>query len=196
VGIVGNIQAWKGQAVVVEAVREAKAFLPDIHCLIVGGIHRNGVDYARDLRRLVEERGLQKNVIFTGFRDDVADLVNAMDILIHASVTPEPFGRVILEGMALGKPVIATNLGGVPEFVKDGVTGRLVPAGDPRALADAILELLRDRTYRERLGDNARKEVQRRFVVQRHVEEIVDAYSRLGLSGPGPRPNPADNGRG
>jgi glycosyltransferase involved in cell wall biosynthesis len=179
VGIVGNVQDWKGQAVVVEAIREVRAVLPEIRCLIVGGVHRNGVEYARDLQRFVEEHELQRHVICTGTRDDVADLVAAMDILIHASINPEPFGRVILEGMALGKAVIATNLGGVPEFVQDGVTGRLVPPGDHRALARAVLELLGDAAYREQLGSNGRQEAQRRFVIQHHVEEVTDAYAGL-----------------
>ena len=181
VGIVGNIQDWKGQGVVIEAIREVRVVLPEIRCLIVGGVHRNGTEYARELHRFVEKQGLQQHVIFTGFRKDVANLVAAMDIVIHASVHPEPFGRVILEGMALGKAVIATNIGGVPEFVQDGATGRLVPPGDPRTLARAIVELLEDAVHLERLGNNGRQEVQRRFIVQGHVEEIAAAYDSLGL---------------
>ena len=184
VGIVGNIQGWKGQAVVVEAIREVKAVIPDIRCLIIGGVHRNGTDYAREIHRFVEEQGLEKNVIFTGFRDDVADLVAALDIVIHASVTPEPFGRVILEGMALGKPVIATNIGGVPEFVQHGVTGKLVPPADSKALAEAIMELLGDPVQRQRLGDNGRLEARQRFTVERHVQEVCNAYTSLGFRRP------------
>jgi glycosyltransferase involved in cell wall biosynthesis len=178
VGIVGNIKAWKGQAVVVEAIREVKTVLPDIYCLIVGEVQQNG--YARDIHKFVEEHGLQKNVIFTGFREDIAELMSAMDIVIHASVKPEPFGRVILEGMTLGKAVIATNLGGVPEFVQDSVTGRLVPPSDSRALAAVIVELIRDSAQRQRLGHNARQQIHQRFSMQHHVEEITSAYSLLG----------------
>ncbi|MGH7827787.1 MAG: glycosyltransferase family 4 protein [Candidatus Binatia bacterium] len=181
VGIIGNIQAWKGHAVVVEAINEVRSVLPEIRCLIVGGVHRNGAQYAADINRFVQQHGLQSNVIFTGFRDDVADLVAALDVVIHASVTPEPFGRVILEAMTLGKPVIATNIGGVPEFVQDLITGRLVPPGDFHALAAAIVELLGDSVLRERLGSNARHEVHQRFTMQRHVEEIAGAYASLGI---------------
>lgn len=184
VGIVGNIQAWKGQAVVVEAIREVRAVLPEVRCLIVGGVHRSGTEYAQELHRFVEEHGLKNNVIFTGFRDDVADLVATMDVVIHASVGPEPFGRVILEAMALGKPVIATNIGGVPEFVQHGVTGQLVPPCDSKALAEAMVELLRDPLQRDRLGNNARLEVRQRFTVERHVQEVCNAYTHLGFSWP------------
>jgi len=184
VGIVGNIQRWKGQAVVLEAVREVRSVMPEIRCLIVGGVHRGGAEYAQELYRYVEEHGLNNNVIFTGFRNDIEDVVSTMDVIIHASINPEPFGRVILEGMALGKPVIATDIGGVPEFVQHGVTGQLVPPRDPKALADAIVELLRDRLRRDRLGNNGRLAVLQRFTVQRHVQEVCNAYTHLGFSGP------------
>ena len=184
VGIVGNIQAWKGQAVVVEAIREVEAVLPEVCCLIVGGVHRSGTEYAQELHRFVEKHGLKNNVIFTGFRDDVADLVATMDVVIHASVGAEPFGRVILEAMALGKPVIATNIGGVPEFVQHGVTGQLVPPCDPRALGEAMVELLRNPLQRNRLGNNGRLEVRQRFTVQRHVQEVCNAYTHLGFRRP------------
>lgn len=184
VGIVGHVQGWKGQAVVIEAIHRVRAIIPEIRCLIVGGVHRNGVQYAEESRRFVEEHGLERNVIFTGFRDDVPNVVGALDILIHASIAPEPFGRVILEGMALGKPVIATDIGGVLELVEDGVTGRLVPPGDPEALATALLELLGDTGLRERLGSNGRIQVLGRFTVEQHVRQICDLYARLGFRRP------------
>lgn len=184
VGIVGNIQHWKGQAVVVEAIREVRAVVPEIRCLMVGGVHRNGAVYAQDLKRSIAGHDLQSHVICTGVREDVADLMAAMDIVIHASVAPEPFGRVILEGMALGKAVIATNIGGVPEFVQDTVTGRLVPPSDPQALARTIRELLGDAAYREQLGHQGRQEVRRRFDIQHHVEEITHAYASLRVGCP------------
>jgi glycosyltransferase involved in cell wall biosynthesis len=189
VGIVGNIQRWKGQAIVLEAVREVKSFNPEIRCLIVGGVHREGAEYAQELYRYVEEHGLKNNVIFTGFRDDIADLVATMDIVIHASVNPEPFGRVILEAMALGKPVIATDIGGVPEFVQHGVTGQLVPPRNPKALAQAMVELLQNPCRRDSLGSNGRLAVHQRFTVRRHVEEVCNAYTHLGFSSPDLHPS-------
>jgi glycosyltransferase involved in cell wall biosynthesis len=184
VGIVGNIQRWKGQAIVLAAVRDVRSIMSEIRCLIVGGVHQAGAEYAQDLHRYVEEHGLKNNVIFTGFRDDIPDLLAIMDVVIHASVSPEPFGRVIMEAMSLGKPVIATDIGGVPEFVQHGVTGRLVPPCDPKALAEAMAELLRDPLERNRLGNNGRLEVRQRFSVQRHVQEVCNAYRHLGFSGP------------
>jgi glycosyltransferase involved in cell wall biosynthesis len=149
--------------------------------VLVGGMHRNGKTYAQDIHRFVEKHALQSQVIFAGSRGDVADLMVAMDIVVHASIRPEPFGRVILEGMALGKAVIATDMGGVPEFVQNGVTGRLVPPNNHRLLARAIVELLEDPAYRKRLGQNGREEVEQRFVMQRHVRDVTEAYG--GLAG-------------
>jgi glycosyltransferase involved in cell wall biosynthesis len=83
--------------------------------------------------------------------------------------------------MALGKAVIATDMGGVPEFVQNGVTGRLVPPNNHRLLARAIVELLEDPAYRKRLGQNGREEVEQRFVMQRHVRDVTEAYG--GLAG-------------
>jgi glycosyltransferase involved in cell wall biosynthesis len=187
IGIVGNIQHWKGQLTVLEALREIASVLPDIRCLVVGGVHRDGVEYAQTLYRYVEDNVLGSRVIFTGFRDDVANLLATMDVVIHASVSPEPFGRVILEAMALGKAVIATDIGGVPEFVQHGVNGKLVPPRDSKTLAKAILELLRNPVRRDRLGANGRSTVHRRFAVQQHVEQVCEAYSRLELNGGQPR---------
>jgi glycosyltransferase involved in cell wall biosynthesis len=181
VGIVGNIRYWKGQEIVVEAMHEVRRRFPEIRCLIVGGVHPTSQGYARRIRDYIDQHGLHQHVIFTGFRNDVADMIAAMDVVIHASVTPEPFGRVILEGMALGKPVIATNLGGVPEFVLDGTTGKLVPPGDARALAESMSALLGDAALRERLGHQARCEVNRRFSVQCHVDAMLAAYARIGV---------------
>ena len=112
-GIAGNIQEWKGQHVLVEAMASSPRS-PDVHCVIVGGVHRAGEGYAASCSARIAALGLAQRVHFIGFRDDIPDVMNAWDVVVHASVRPEPFGRVILEGMLLGKPVIATAAGGVP----------------------------------------------------------------------------------
>jgi glycosyltransferase involved in cell wall biosynthesis len=97
---------------------------------------------------------------------------------------------VILEGMALGKAVVATNIGGVPETMEDGVTGRLVPPGDPKALATALLGLLGNAGVRERLGRNGRSQVLERFTIEHHVRQICGAYTQLGFAPPELRSGP------
>jgi len=178
-GIVGGIQEWKGQAVAVEAFARARALRPEIRLLVVGGVHRAGREYSRQLEETVRQLGLEGAVTFTGHRSDVADVIDALDVLVHASVRPEPFGRVILEGMLLGKPVIASAAGGVPEFVAEGRTGFLVPPGDAEALAARMRLLATDDALRRRVGAEARVEARERFSLRRHVDAMSALYDSI-----------------
>ncbi len=178
VGVVGNIQPWKGQHVLLEAMVEVVRSHPDAVALIVGGAHRSGRAYADGLRAYVAEHRLERNVVFTGSRDDVGDVMNCMDVVAHTSVRGEPFGRVIIEGMCVGKPVVATRAGGVPEFVKDGENGLLVPAGDAAALADVLRRLFDDPGLRERLSQGALRAV-RDFSGEHHVDQVTQIYDRI-----------------
>ncbi len=175
-GIVGGIQEWKGQAVVVEAFARLRPRLPNLRCFIVGGVHRAGREYAARLEQRVAELGLSDGIAFLGFRRDVPDIVNALDIVVHASVRPEPFGRVILEGMLLGRPVIAAADGGVLELVEDGRTGCLVPPGDVAALAEKIFVLATQPELRARIGRCGQSWAVRRFSLQAHVEAMTGLY--------------------
>ena len=178
VGVVGNIQEWKGQRVLLEAMVEIVKTHPKAVALVVGAAHRSGRNYADGLRRFVEKNGLARNVIFTGERADVGDVMNGMDVVAHTSVRGEPFGRVIIDGMCVGKPVVATRAGGVPEFVSDGDNGLLVPAGVAQALADVLRKLFDDADLRRELSEGALEAV-KRFSVEHHVEEITAIYHRV-----------------
>jgi glycosyltransferase involved in cell wall biosynthesis len=177
VGVVGNIQEWKGQKVLIEALDLLKAARPRLVALLVGGTHRSGEAYAESLKRLVASRGLGSRVVWTGARPDVPDLMNAMDVVAHTSVRGEPFGRVIIEGMATGKPVVATRAGGVPEFVHDGEDAILVPPGDAAALAACLDRLLGDRSAREKLAAGARVSAGR-FALARHAAAMTEVFER------------------
>jgi glycosyltransferase involved in cell wall biosynthesis len=178
IGIVGNIQEWKGQHVLLEAMVAVVRAYPQAVALVVGGAHRSGRAYADSLRRFVAEHGLTNNVVFTGARQDVPDVMNAMDVIVHSSVRGEPFGRVIIEGMSVGRPVIATRAGGVPEFVHDGVDGLLVQPGDAAELSRVLIGLLEDADLRRRLSDGAERAVQN-FSLEHHVEQMTALYDRI-----------------
>ncbi len=178
VAISGNIQEWKGQLVLVEALGRLRDSNPDVQCVILGGVHRAGEAYAQHLRQRIAELGLVERVHFLGFRDDVPDLVNAVDIVVHASIRPEPFGRVILEGMLAGKLVIASDAGGVRELIDDGRTGFLATPGDDAELAESLARALADPPAAAALGAAARREAQQRFSLSRHVEEMCGVYER------------------
>jgi glycosyltransferase involved in cell wall biosynthesis len=171
VGIVGHVQGWKGQLLVAEAVARARRNLPALRCLIVGGVHRLGAEYAERLKERVAAPDLAGHVVLTGARPDVAACMDAMDVVIHAS-NREPFGRVLLEAMAAGRPVVAPREGGPLEIVVDGETGVLVPPRDPDALATAIVTLLNDPARRAAMARAARTRAAAVFDIRGHVQAV------------------------
>ncbi len=180
IGIAGNIQEWKGQRVLVEALGRLGANT-NAHLVVAGGVHRAGEVYAAELRERIAALGLTGRVHLAGFREDIPDVMNAWDVVVHASVRPEPFGRVILEGMLLGKPVIATAAGGVPELVATGRTGYLVPPGDIGALADCLSHVLADPQASRAIGAQARDWAREQFSLSRHVAEMSAIYDQARI---------------
>jgi glycosyltransferase involved in cell wall biosynthesis len=188
VGIVGHLQRWKGQLVVAEAVARARRQHPDLRCLIVGGVHKMGEDYAAELQARVSAPDLAGHAILTGARRDVPACMDAMDIVIHSSTRPEPFGRVLIEAMALGRPLIAPREGGPLEVVVDGTTGLLVTPRDPDALAAAIVALVGDGDRRRAMGRAARERIDRVFDIRHHVHAIEDLFDDILGDPPAARP--------
>jgi glycosyltransferase involved in cell wall biosynthesis len=178
VGVVGNIQPWKGQHVLVQAINGLLPEFPDLCGLIVGGVHSAGHEYAEGLRTQIKNFGLEGRVVLTGARDDVPDLMQAMTVVCHTSVRGEPFGRVIIEAMSVGRPVVATRAGGVPEFVAEGVDGLLVTPGDVAELEQALRSLLGDPEKLERLRAGA-VAAAGRFGIDRQVEEVSALYEQI-----------------
>ena len=125
---------------------------------------------------MAAELGIEKIVGFTGFVDDSASALRALDIVVHASTQPEPFGLAIAEGMACGKPVIVSAAGGAIEIVKDGVDALTHPPGDAGALADCIVKLAQDSGLRNRIGVAARASAERQFSRERVVAEMLPIY--------------------
>jgi glycosyltransferase involved in cell wall biosynthesis len=179
IGIVGRIVPWKGHKVFLQADKLVRKRRPHTKFLIVGDTANGKNQYSKGIKRLTQQLGLGESVIFTGFRSDVPEILSAMDILVHASTLPEPFGLTIIEAMASGKPVVATNGGGVPEILVNGVTGRLVPMNDVDALADAIVELLDDPEKRRAMGKAGRERVKKYFSVETFVQNLSDQYLDL-----------------
>lgn len=123
----------------------------------------------------VRQLQISKKVIFLGDRSDVPELMNAFDTFILSSVT-EGISLTLLEAMATGLPVVATNVGGNPEVVVDGVTGILVPPKDPEKMAEAIIRLLQNRELAKQMGDAGRKRVEEKFSLERMVREYENIY--------------------
>jgi glycosyltransferase involved in cell wall biosynthesis len=193
IGITANVNPWKGQDVLVRAVAELVADFPRLGCLVVGGIVRGADEYLRGMEAFIASRRLEKHVRFVGARSDIADIVGALDVLVHASTRPEPFGRVLIEGMALGKPIVATAGGGVPEIVVDGETGLLVPQGDVGAMAAALRRLLGDAALRDRFGAAGARRAREHFSLGSYVPGVEAVYAAV-LAGAA-RPAAAPAGR-
>lgn len=179
VGLVGRISPWKGQHIFLRAAAEVHKQIPAARFQIIGSAMFAEHDYEREVRALATELGLDGVVEFTGFRSDVPCLIADLDLLVHASTTGEPFGQVVIEGMAAGKAVVATRGGGVPEIVVDGETGLLVPMSDAPAMAAAILRLLSDAALRERMGRAGRQRVRDRFTLQHTAAAVQSIYAEL-----------------
>lgn len=177
-GIFGRVVDWKGQLEFVQAALAAMERDDRLRGIIVGGISDGSQGYMDRIRAAIERSRFSERFVLTGYRSDVEALYAAIDILVHASISPEPFGMVIPEAMAAGRPVIATDAGGPREIVTPGEDGMLVPMGDVTALRDAMLELSGDPDLRRRMGERARQSA-RRFAIERNASEVRRVYDDL-----------------
>jgi glycosyltransferase involved in cell wall biosynthesis len=177
VGIVGRLAAWKGQHVFLDAF--ATAFRGTAARARVVGSALFGEDaYAESLHELADKLGIGGQTEFRGFREDVWSELAELDVLAHCSIAPEPFGQVVLEGMAAGLPVVATDAGGPAELIANEVDGLLVPPNDADALAAALERLARDPALRARLGAAARQR-SRAFNPADAAAQILAVYEEL-----------------
>lgn len=189
IGLVGRISPWKGQEVFLRAAHAVRSVYPDVRFRIIGAALFGETEYETSLHQLCSELGLNDIVEFTGFSADIPAAIAELDILVHASTRAEPFGQVIIEGMAAGKPVIATDGGGAREIIERGRSGLLVPMGDATAMADAIGVLLADPSRAEDLARGGRERVHQSFSITATAAAVLAVYRKLaGLH----QPSPAD----
>ena len=176
--IVGNVAALvphKGQKHLIEAAAQVVRQVPDARFVIAG----EG-ELRQSLEHQIKHLGLEKHVVLAGFRPDVLSVHKSFDIFVMSSVT-EGLGTSILDAMAAGRPVVATTAGGIPEIVRDGETGLLVPPRDEKALASAIVTLLKDEALRRRMGAAGLALAHARFSAERMVQETVAVYERVAV---------------
>ncbi|MPZ18553.1 MAG: glycosyltransferase [Luteitalea sp.] len=178
VGLFGRLGEWKGQDVALEAM----CHLPDVRLLLVGDALFGEERYRAALRTQVTRLGLTDRVRFLGFRSDVPRLMRLVQAVLHTSKAPEPFGRVIVEGMLAERPVVATRAGGVEEILEDGVTGILVSPGDPVELATAVRDLLANPQRANELGKAARRSAKARFSVDTMVRGMTEYMEEVVYS--------------
>ena len=185
IGTCSRLFRWKGQRELIEAVALLIPEIPNLQVLIVGEddtrANPGGKSFLAELEVLVAEKGLEKNVIFTGFRRDIPRLMNAFDIYAMPSFE-EPLGMVYLEAMALGKPVVAYNNGGVPEIVEDNITGLLSEPYNIGTLAHSLRTLALNPALRQKMGAAGRERVLRESTPKQMCTRMEQVY-RVILSG-------------
>ena len=181
-----RLQEGKGVHVFLDAAVQVARAAPAARFLVVGGaLFGLEQDYGTRLREQADRAGLAAATIFTGFRPDVYRFLAGADVIVHGAIRPDAFPTVLLEAMALGKPVVATDLGGPREIVEDGVTGFLVPPAEPAPLARAILALLDDPALRRRMGDAGAARFRARFQAVRMAREFEALYEGAVRDGGG-----------
>jgi L-malate glycosyltransferase len=183
-GVVAQLSPWKGQDTAIETLRILREEGVDAHLLLIGSAkfvaratRFDNEAYVAGLHKLVADVGLQDYVSWMGEREDVPELVRALDVLLLPS-WEEPFGRALIEAMALGVPVVATNIGGPPEIIEDGREGYLVAPGDAGAWAQAIHRIVDNPKRGREMGDAGRRRVKEAFSVRYHVAAMLDVYER------------------
>jgi glycosyltransferase involved in cell wall biosynthesis len=175
VGAFGRLTPWKGHHVLLEALPH----LPGAHVLLVGEATPEEQAYVRALRQKCKDLRVEDRVHFAGFRQDIPQLMRLSDVVAHTSVAPEPFGRVVVEGMLARSPVVATRGGGVPEIIDDNVDGILVPPGDANALAEALRGLLMDRDKAQALAEAGHLKALQRFSLRAMLEGVTQQLQEV-----------------
>lgn len=182
VGMVARLDRWKGMDVFLKAIAICKKQRPEVQYVIVGGEIEGGKEYANELYKLAHDLHLNGIVHFAGWRygpEDMPGVYAAFDIVVHASTYPEPFGLVILEAMATGKPVVAANQGGPKEICVNQETALLVLPGVPEKLAEAILKLIQNPELARTMGKEGRKRVEQFYDQRLCVKSIESIYKEL-----------------
>ncbi len=170
---VAHLAGHKGQQYLVRAIPLVLEQVPNVRFFIVGG-----GSLMDELQDLANSLGLTQELIFTGFRRDVGAFYQTADLFVMSSVQ-EGLGTAVLDALALGKPVVATASGGIPEVIQDGLFGRLVPPADPSALAAGMVELLTHPDQAKRMADKGRTIVRNRFSVDAMVDKNLEIYHRI-----------------
>ena len=179
VGLVGLLIPWKGQVLFLEAAKLLRSKIPCLKMLIIGGTPDDCIAYEALLRQRVKDEQLTEMIIFTGHISSMETVYNGLDVVLSASTQPEPLGTVVIEAMAMGRPIIAPNHGGAAEMILHDETGLLFDPGDIQSLANAIEKLCCSKSLRVKLGENARSAALKSFAVEDHVRHIQSIYQKF-----------------
>jgi len=181
IGVVGRLEHWKGQHVIIKASPLVVEQFPEARFMIIGGIveGRNRERYSEELKKLASEMGTLDRIIFTGHRNDIANVMSSLDIFVHTSVLPDPLPGVVMEAMLCARPVIGSNAGGVPEEIENGATGLLYAPGDHVEMAEAILYLLKNPAIAREMGQAGKMRAIAVFSKETLMKKMEEIYYSL-----------------
>ncbi|OIO37434.1 MAG: lipopolysaccharide heptosyltransferase II, partial [Candidatus Omnitrophica bacterium CG1_02_49_10] len=176
IGIVGRMTPLKGHDDFLRAISRVVRVIPNAKAVIAGDAPSGKEEYRHQLEMLTRRLGLTKYVQFLGARDDMPELFAGLDILVLATNREEGFGRVIIEAAASGVPVVATEVGGVKDIIEDRHNGLLIPPREPIKMAEAIIELIKDRELSESLSRNGRRAAEEKFSLDDMAKKTLKVY--------------------
>ncbi len=178
VGIFGRVVNWKGQKEFVIAAAPVLRAIPNCRAFIVGDTSDGDVAYLHEVKRLCKELQIEDRVTFTGYIEKVYELYGIMDVVVHASIHPEPSGRVIFESMSCGTPVIASCYGGPKEFIDDGIDGYICDPKVPEQISNRLMTLLCDQSLRREMGSKAQEKILRVHNKRAYASSIERVYAQ------------------
>ncbi len=178
-GMVGRIVDWKGQLEFIDAVKIVVSELKNVKVLIIGDVSDGADQYFLEVKSKIIQLGLQDYIYITGYIEDVQNVMATLNLLVHCSIEPEPFGLVITEAMDLGIPVIAANIGAPLEIIKDKRTGFLVDPLHAEKMAELIIRLLTDKKLAQVIGQSGKRDVAKRYNITTYTNQLTDIYKEL-----------------
>jgi glycosyltransferase involved in cell wall biosynthesis len=179
IGHIARFTYWKGQKDFIRAAAEVIAQMPQAKFVVAGAPVFEDDSYEKEMKAIVEELKIGNNVFFSGFRDDLADVLAALDIFVHSSTEPEGCPLTLLMAMSMSKPVVATDILGTQEIMNQKNQGILVPPENPKALGNALLSIMKDSQIKQSMGSQARKRVLERYSTAAYASSSQEAYERF-----------------
>ena len=179
VGLVGMLIPWKGQHLFIDAFMLNVKRIPNLVIILIGGPPENGTQFERELKQRVDRDGIAENVIFTGHINDMYSAYNSLDVVVSASTSPEPLGTMVIECMAMGRPLVVPNHGGGAEMNTHMETALFFENGNAESLAQSIFDFYQSAELRGRLGRRARMRALAKFDVANHAREVEKVYDKV-----------------
>ncbi|MBN1405774.1 MAG: lipopolysaccharide heptosyltransferase II [Candidatus Omnitrophica bacterium] len=176
IGVIARITPLKGHAYFLRAIAKIVKTMPNVKVFIVGDAPENKKKYKMELMTMVNRLSIARYINFLGTRSDIPKVLSTMDLLVLPTITPEAFGRVIIEAFACGVPVVATKVGGIVDIIKHEKNGLLIPPADHNAMAEAMTRILKDRKLAADLAQQARQDVERNFSLEKMYKKTITVY--------------------